>query len=100
MSDEIISTPPRDAPESLLDDTPDTGNPGNKPTKPKVPYSANFGKCVICGGRHDRRDRYGRSALCAQCLADLRHERLSQITPAVMRRHEERTRRRGEKSQR
>jgi hypothetical protein len=86
MSDEIISTPPRDTPEESPD------------TLPKAPYSANSGKCVICGGRHGRRDRYGRAAVCAQCLADLRHERLSQITPAVMRRYVERTRQRGEKS--
>jgi hypothetical protein len=94
MSDEIISTPPRDAPE----ESPDAFDTDNKPTKPKAPYSVSFGKCVICGGRHDRRDRYGRAAVCAQCLADLRHERLSQITPAVMRGYVEKTKRRGEKS--
>lgn len=55
-------------------------------------------RCVLCGGHHDRRDKYGALVMCAQCLADLRHERLSQITPAVMRGYVEKTKRRGEKS--
>jgi hypothetical protein len=41
-------------------------------------------RCVLCGGHHDRRDKYGALVMCAQCLADLRHERLSRIAPAVM----------------
>lgn len=51
-------------------------------------------RCVLCGGHHDRRDKYGALVMCAQCLADLRHERLGQITPAIMR---DSTRKRGEK---
>jgi hypothetical protein len=78
-------------PENPPGSTPDTNTDG-KSNRPKRTYKPNMSKCVICGGRHDRRDSYGKSALCAQCLADLRHETLSRVTPAVMRPKSKRSR--------
>ena len=90
MSDETTAarTPP-DESQSVNtpgDSVTDSTSPDDNSTNPKRKYdTSSMSKCVICGGRHDRRDKYGKCAICAQCHADLRHERLSRIAPAVMR---------------
>lgn len=89
MSDETttVCTPPDESPPANTpdDSITDSSSPDTTPTKPKYDYTSSTSRCVICGGRHDRRDKYGKAALCAQCLSDLRHESLSRIAPAVLR---------------
>ena len=67
------------------DENPSTNSASRKLSKANYDYTTTLSRCVICGGRHDRRDKYGKCAICAQCLADLRYESLSRIAPAVMR---------------